>query len=342
MNTETEIITDNQTAPDLDAMPRADLPTIWNDYRAQIEKLKATAETLTVTDVSQVNEMKLARVTRLTLREVRIQIEKRRKELGEDALRRKQNIDRSAKELSALIEPLEARLLEQEKFAEIVEAKRKAELKAARETEIRPFVEAMPSLDLGEMADADWSALLAGAKAAHAARIEAAQKAEAERIAKEKAEREERERIRQENERLKREAEAREAQARKERAEAAAKLEAERKAAAAEAARIAEISRKEREAVEAQTRKEREAREKLEAERAAQLAEAKRKEDERIAAERAAALAPDKEKLRSIAAAVRALPMPTVSANGFAALNEIKAKAEGFAKWIERIASEIA
>ncbi len=49
-----------------------------------------------------------------------------------------------------------------------------------------------------------------------------------------------------------------------------------------------------------------------------------------------AAAAPDKAKLKAIAASVRKLEVPTVTTpEGEAVLAEIKAKIEGFAKWIE-------
>jgi hypothetical protein len=58
--------------------------------------------------------MKLARATRLTLKDLRVAVEKKRKELGEEALLQKQKIDGAAKQIREIIEPLEARLLEQE------------------------------------------------------------------------------------------------------------------------------------------------------------------------------------------------------------------------------------
>jgi len=93
------------------------------DIAADWEK-KASA--IVVTDASQTAEMKMAREGRLFLREKRIAIEKKRKELKEQALREGKAIDGMANILKALIVPIEEYLDKQEKFLEI---------KAAEETE---------------------------------------------------------------------------------------------------------------------------------------------------------------------------------------------------------------
>lgn len=352
-------------------MKRADAPAIWSEYRAKAEKLKATAETLTVTDISQVAEMKLARATRLTLKELRVEIEKRRKELGEFHLRETQKINADAKTLKDLIEPLEARLLHCEQFAERAEADRKAALKKTREEALAPYGTVTSMFNLPDMPDEAFADLLGGIKAGHEAKLAAAAKVESDRIAKEKADAEERERIRVENIRLKKEAEERNAAVEKERKEheaERAKLEkqaadernaaeakaAKLKAEADEAARVtAEKAHKERRAIEAKAkaerlaaeavaRKEREAREKIEAEltarREAEESEAARK----LAEAEAAALAPEKEKLAALAASIRALSLPTLKTRkGIRAMEEITAKVEAMAAWVERKAAAL-
>jgi hypothetical protein len=103
--------------------------------------------------------MKLARVTRLTLRELRIAIEHRRKELGEHHLRETQRINAGAKALKDLIEPLEARLLEQEEFAERKEQERKAALSCNSHSRVEPFVSDTSFYNLAEMPDAAYAEL---------------------------------------------------------------------------------------------------------------------------------------------------------------------------------------
>lgn len=98
---------------------------------------EAKAKTIIVTDCSQKDEMELARKGRLFLKDKRIAIEKRRKELKEDALREGQAIDGIAKVLKGLIEPIENYLEEQEKFVEIQQeaARRKAKFEADQKAE---------------------------------------------------------------------------------------------------------------------------------------------------------------------------------------------------------------
>lgn len=77
-------------------MPHADLPAIWDGFKAQVEEFQLVTTTLVVTDASQTDKMKLARTTRLSLKNICVAIEKKRKELTENALRTKQQIDKCA------------------------------------------------------------------------------------------------------------------------------------------------------------------------------------------------------------------------------------------------------
>ena len=140
---------------------------------------------LIVNDISQVTEMKMAREARLFLSKKRIDIEKTRKALKEDSLREGQTIDAIAKILKNLIEPIENELEKKERFAEIKEAERKAELKAERTEKLLPYGVDTSIYPLGEMKQEAFDELYNGLKAVYDAKIEAEQKAEAERIAKE-------------------------------------------------------------------------------------------------------------------------------------------------------------
>lgn len=303
-----------------------------------------------VTDINDKHGMKFARESRLGLREIRLEVEKRRKAAKEDSLRKGRAIDGMANVFKAAVEPIEEFLLEQEQFAERHEAARIATLQGERLSLMMPYgcLDSMNTASLGTLTQEGFEALLADAKALHEMRRERERKAEQERLEREIAEAKERERIKQELEQLRRESHER---------EAAAKIEHERVEAEAKAA--AEAARKEREALEsaaaaerqaaaAKQAKERKAREKAEAEarelreaeKRRQAEEAARLEIERAAkeeAERKAANAPEKDKLLAFAATVRSLTVPEVStaeARGIAA--EIAAKVEGFAKWIEK------
>ena len=240
--------------PGLEHDTQQSLLTAFQGFYQSADEWRAKALSIQITRPDQIREMKLARETRLALREIRIKADKRRKEMKEDSLRRGKAIDGAFNMLSHAIEPLERHLLEQEQFIQRMEEERKAQLKIEREDALRPFAD-VSLYQLGEMDEATFSQLLETNRLAYTARQEAAKKAEAERIERERMETEERAKreaaeaaerahIKAENERLKAEREA---------AEIAAK------AAQAEARRIAEETRKEREAIEAKARAEREA-----------------------------------------------------------------------------------
>jgi hypothetical protein len=304
----TESGLENQTAEMLTSsfLPFFEKAKEWN------EKAKA----LVVTDASQVSEMKMARVARLALREIRIDADKKRKELKEDSLRYGKAVQGVYNVIEYLIAPIEKHLQDQEDFAKIQEEKRKSELAASRQMDLQPYIEFVPyQVDLGSLTDEAWDKLLSGAKLQMAAKIEAERKAEEERIEASRKDSEERERIRLENERLKAaaiererlatierekaeaERKALEEKARKEREEAErvladerAKAEAELKrieAAAIERERLATI---ERDRLAAELKAKQDA-EKAEHDRLAKI------EADRIAAEKKAAKAPDKDKL---------------------------------------------
>lgn len=288
-------------------MPFFEKAKEWNDR----------AKTLVVTDVSQTREMKMAREARLALREIRVNADKVRKALKEDSIRYGRAVQGVYNVIEYLIVPTEKYLEDQEKYAEIQEARRKAALFATRALEIEPYTEFVPyGINLGEMAEPDYQKLLKGAKIQMQAKLEADAKAEAERIAREKAEAEERERIRKENEKLKKEAEERE----RIMAEERRKADEDRKKAEEERRAIEERARIEREKIEAEKRKiEAKLRAKAEAEAKAKAdAERKAKEEEktRSLAERKAKAAPDKEKLQLFANQLLSVECPELKTPG--------------------------
>lgn len=358
--TSTELVTTDPMAtalvglePDSATMLRASFETMF----AQAEEWCARARTIQVTSVDQKREMNLARESRLALKEIRVNAEKARKRLKEDGVRRGKAIDGIANVLKALIEPIEAHLLEQETFAERAEAARRGALRAARTAAIIAYgADPGAFVNLGEMAEETWAITIENARTAHEAKIEAAKHAEAirleaERIATEKraaeraaaakaeAERRERERAQaEENARLKREAEERERAA-----------TAEREAAAAEKARIEAEARAAREAAEAETRKAREEADRVASElAAAKKAEREREEAEtaRLAAEevarKQAEIAPDKVKFAAFAATLRALTIPTLTTErGKAAGAKVAEQLAKMAAWVEKTGASL-
>ena len=289
------------------------------------------SRTITVTDATQVSEIRASRENRLKLRAVRIAADKVRKELKEDSQRLGNGIQSVYNLLVLDIEKEEKRLQEAEDFAARAEAARREKLKAERTAEL---VNADPSADLtcydlAAMSDSSFLSLLESTKLVVAARKAAAEKAEAERVeaarlAAEEAARKEAERLAQvaEAKRLAAEAaeQARIANEAREKAEAEARAAAE--AAAKEAARIAaEVAEREAAAVAERKRIEDEAAAKLAAERA---------ESERLRKEAEAAAAAELARLAAIAAAEKA------EAERIVKEAAAKAKAEADARELEQ------
>lgn len=315
------------------------LRACFEEMFAGAEKWAASARLIKVTDVSQKREMKLARESRLALREIRVKAEHARKRLKEDSMRRGKAIDGIANVLKALIEPIEEHLLEQETFADRAEAARKDALRSAREETLRALG-ADPSVfaNLGETSEETWLLTLDGAKAAAEAKVEAAKQAElvrveAERIAAEKREAERVARVKAEAERVERERVQAEENARL-RAEAAER-DAAAKAAKADADRIAA----QQAAALAAAREEADAASRELARVAAAEAE---KAAADLAARQAAALAPDREKLAAFAAVLRALEIPTLTTPpGKAAAAKVAEQIAKMAAWVEKTGASL-
>lgn len=103
----------------LDEDQRVILINEFSDYERIAREWEEKAKTIVVTDASQKDEMQLARTGRLLMREKRLAVEKRRKELKERSLKEGRAIDSIAKALKSLIEPIEEHFDRQEHFVEI-------------------------------------------------------------------------------------------------------------------------------------------------------------------------------------------------------------------------------
>jgi hypothetical protein len=329
----------------------------------QIEEWERQAADLTVTDESQTAKMRLAGVMRKALKDVRVGVEKRRKEMNADSLARTKAVNHAAGIVTGLIEPLERRLKEQETFGERAAEARRDALREARTAAIVAYgADPAAYVNLGAMSEETWATTLDGARGAHEAKLEAARQAElvrveAERIVAEKREAARVERVKLEAERVERERLVSEENARlkieKEQLAAAAALELEEAAAkAADVERQREVERA-AETIRAITAAEevRQAREETdkaakalahaEATAAQAKADAEAATLEREAAElaerQAALLAPDREKLATFAATLRALALPvTTTAKGKAATARVAEQLAKMAAWVEK------
>lgn len=197
----------------------------------QAKEWEMKAKSLVVTDASQVAEMRLAREARLALKEIRVNAEKRRKDLKEQSLREGRAVDGIANVIKALIVPIEEHLEKQEKFAEFEEQRKKDALLAERVAQLRDYVQDTNLYNLADMTEQGFTELLESSKIAFEARKEAERKAEEARLEKERLAREEQERTKEENERLRKEADAERAEKERIQRELDDKKRAEEKAA---------------------------------------------------------------------------------------------------------------
>lgn len=259
----------------------------FSSFFSQASEWETKTKGLVITDASQVAEMKMAREGRLQLKEIRVNAEKTKKKLKENILIEGRFIDSIYNLIEGVTKPIEAELLEKEKYVERQEQARKDAIRDHRIELLTPYEVDTAFYDLANMPEDSFSQLLDNSRIAAEARAEAQRKAEEDRIAKEKAEAEERARVAEENKRLKAEADAREKEIAAERARADAEKKAKEEADKIERDKQAAILQKAQEEAE-------KAHQELKAKADAE-AKAKREEEARIEAERQAKISAEKE-----------------------------------------------
>jgi DNA repair exonuclease SbcCD ATPase subunit len=195
---------------------------------SSVAELAAKAHSLVVTDATQLTEMKQAREVRLALVKARKEAERKKTELKEDSNRYGKTVQSAYNTLDVISKTAEAHAEQQEKFAQIQEEKRQAEIRAARQDELAQYQAFLPPMgDLGTMTAEEFAVVVDMAKAQKQKREEQEAQEKAEAEAKAEAERLERERLK---------LAAEEAEAKRKEAEAAlAKERAERERIEAEA-----------------------------------------------------------------------------------------------------------
>lgn len=224
-------------------------------------KLVEGVEGIVVKDENDDKTMNEARERRIKLKNIRVSVENKRKELKEQSLREGKAIDGMANIIKAIIVPAEEYLEKQEKFKEELEKERKRALAVKREAELSRYDIDAYSFDLVNMQQDAYEQLLRNSKDAYESRLAREAQEEKDRIEAEKKRIEEEKRLRAENDKL-----------RKEREEQAEKL---------------------RKIQEEQDRLAEEAKKREQEEREAELAKLK--------AEKEALAAPDKEKMKFVA-----------------------------------------
>ena len=185
---------------------RADLPDIWAEYSSALEPIRNTYQSIVVTDAGQVEQMKAAKALRLTVKEIRCAVEKKRKELTEWHLKEKQAIDGQARKIKDRCETVELYLESQEMFADRLRAEQQAALHKERADKLAPFTFDTNAYNLADMTEEAFETLLADTQAGHERRMVEAAEAKTKADAAIKAAAEEREKLRAENDRLRAEA----------------------------------------------------------------------------------------------------------------------------------------
>jgi hypothetical protein len=173
-----------QVLAPLDARRALTLRETFEAVIGKVEEWQTEARGLTVTAEEQTGKMARARLLRLEIKRVRVDLDKRRKDLKAGILVEGRAIDGAFAVFEGLAAPLEKHLLEQEQFGERLAKQRADALRDARAQALQALgvsAVALPAA-LGEMSEEAWTLVLADAHAAKAQREEAARVAEAARV----------------------------------------------------------------------------------------------------------------------------------------------------------------
>jgi hypothetical protein len=320
-------------AMQLEVMPRANGVAKFAPLVASLPDAEARAASLAISDDDddEVIALKSADARRLRLdgfRAVRLEAARIHKEAKEGVLKITRELDGAEREIRQRCERTEDALMEIERHAETKAEERRQALRAARATEISPYLTGALAVDLADLTAEEYSAQLADAKelhelrearakAAEEARVKAEQEAEERRKEEAAAAAAERARLEKEREeeRIRLQQEAAAARAKAEEAEK--RMKAEREAADAEQKRRDQALAAERRQLADESQRiaierarvldaAREAKAKADAEAAA----AARAAEEQAAAERRAAAAPDAEKVKALRQRLLVMPIP--------------------------------
>ena len=283
---------------------------------AAIAELAEEYLTLQISGLDDTEGYAIVHRARMDVKGKRVAVEKVRKELKADALDYGRKVDAEAKRLTALLEPIETHLSEQERAIDDEKERIKNAARLKAEAEARA-------------------------------------KAEAEEAARKAAQEAEDSRLRAEQERINEERRAMEEEKARVAAEQKAtqdKIDAERLAIEAEQKRLADIEAARLRAIEMEKAKA-EAAEKARVETEARVAreaaakdaaEKARVEAEDAARIKAEALRPDRDKLLSVAAAVLAIDVPQVSVEAEAARGRVCAVLANAKRQIQKIVEDMA
>lgn len=270
--------------PEIIHLDRSALSSI-TAIETSIAEMRQKYMPLKITDVDDKKQFDAVHEARMEVRTLRIDVEKKRKELKADALEFGKLVDSSAKKITGMIEPIEEHLQQQEDIVTAEKERRKREAEEKRQAVLQSRVDQLTAVGgacsivlLGGMTDSEFSEVLSKATAEHAAKVEADRIAAEARAAEEKRLAEERAKLEAERKEQERIAAEQRAAAEAERK----KIDEERRAVEAEKLRLEQEERRRKEVAEAaeKARIETEQRLKREAEEKAKA------EADRIAAEK--------------------------------------------------------
>jgi len=130
METQLEVIVKSSG---LEVEESKNIISMFGNYESMAKDWELKAKEIVVTDASQTTEMAMAKVARKKFSDLRIDVEKARKNMKEQSLRKGQAIDAVARFLVSLISPIEEHLRLQEDFIKIQDAKKAEELRLIEE-----------------------------------------------------------------------------------------------------------------------------------------------------------------------------------------------------------------
>lgn len=156
----------------------AEVVSNFDQYEQLIAKWQEKADSIVVQNEDDTESMDKARDLRLQIRKVRIEVEKRRKDLGEEAHKYKKAVDTIGRTIREPLEKLEASLMEKEKFAELQQAKKQAELRSQRMEELKEYQVNFDGVDLGTMDEDSYEIFKFGVVKRHEDKIKAQKEAE--------------------------------------------------------------------------------------------------------------------------------------------------------------------
>jgi hypothetical protein len=294
-------------------------PITYPAQAAEIAKLADEYMPLTVSGIDDKEGLELVRAARLHVKGLRVDVEKRRKELKAESLQYGRLVDSAAKKLTELLTPIEQHLEHEEGIVERekarlkkLEEERQQAIVAERIRQLQELGVIANPFHVTMMSESDFAILIAdkvaeklehdkaaAAEAAERARVAAEQKVEADKLAAERAVLE---------------------QQRKEQAAAQAKIDAEHKRIADEAAaqqRADELKQAKAEAAE-KARKAAIADQERKAAKEKAAAEAEAKRLAKIARS-----LPDREKLLSVADKVAEIDVPVCSIHAISVADDV-------------------